>query len=88
MGDTDSIHSRPDPFSLFALEGAGHETSCSAVLVLHCYPHGGSIAMDTYTHVTETSDDRWCYFSKVFQFVYAVPKARGVTLWLVSTLTL
>ena len=27
LRDTGSIHGRPDPFSLFALEGAGHETS-------------------------------------------------------------
>ena len=27
LRDAGSIHGRPDPISLFALEGAGHETS-------------------------------------------------------------
>ena len=27
LRDAGSIHGRPDPFSLFALEGAGHETT-------------------------------------------------------------
>ena len=30
-GDTGPIHVCPDPFSLFALEGAGHETSLACV---------------------------------------------------------
>ena len=35
-GETGSIHGRPDPFSLFALEEAGHETSTEEDLSSDC----------------------------------------------------